>query len=251
MQKARTVLIIAICCFALCCTKASWAANSVVDNNGHTWKVSSVVCPSVGSGTDIYLFNVDTGNGGFITRDETIDSDPHIFLLPSGFLGLVWSRECGFSTRMQIVSTTYQQDLGIYPHSFVPLTDPVEFTNHGEPRMEVSQSGLTHLVYVSTTRVEGQIVSQSLNYSYVENGIVSAPTVVSDRSEFPESPELYMGASDGGYPLMLIYMATVQSTELQQKSQQQASRSFIALQKDGSDPDPWFQIQKHLLPINH
>jgi hypothetical protein len=251
MQKARTVLIMAICCFALCCTAVSWAAISVVDDNGHTWKVSSVVCPSVGTGTDIYLFNATSGDGRFITRDEALDADPHIFLRPNGFIGLVWSRECANSSRMQIVCTTYQQETGICSHSIVMLTDPAEYTDHGEPRMEVSPAGLAHLVYIATTCIDGQVLTQSLNYSTIENGIVSMPTAVSERLEFPDTPELYMGASDGGYPLMLVYMATIQSTLFQPKSQQQTRRSFIALQKDGGDPEPWIHMSKHLLPINN
>ncbi len=249
MQSIRTLAIVVLCVFALCCADVVLAANSVVDSNGRVWCVRSVLSPLPMVGQEIYLDEEEAPYGEFITMDKIFDTTPHVFLTPAGKIGIVWSRENVDTGIMEICSTIYDQASGLWIHPFTILTNPEGNVDHTDPRMEMSLAGIAHLVYVATS-VEGGRTVSSLIYRINENGSWSEPQTVSGIDESVEKPELYLGASDQGYPLMLVYLSRLQSDGSVHLNQSSQSLALKSLKKNGGDPDPFTKFDKHLLPIN-
>lgn len=250
MQQTRTLSIVVLCVFALCCADVVLAADSVMDSNGRVWCVRSAVSPAPVEGQEIYLYDAEETFGQFITMDRTVDETPHVFLTPTGKIGIVWSRKDGAAGRMEICSTVYDQVSGLCAYPFTILTSPPGNVDHTEPRMEMSPSGTAHLVYIATSVADGQTVSK-LVYRIKQNGAWSEPHFVSDIDESVACPELYLGASDQGYPLVLVYLSSPKPVgSVLSKQQSNRGQTIKALAKDDSGPDPWLGLIKHLLPIN-
>jgi hypothetical protein len=249
MQSKRTLTLVVLCVIALCCAEVVLAANSVIDTNGRIWCVRSEMSPAPVMGQEIYLYDEEGTFGEFITMDKALDASPHVYLTNAGKIGIVWSREDGATGRMEICSTVYDQESGLWVHPFTVLTSPQGNVNHTEPRMEVSSSGTTHLVYVATTIAGGQMTS-SLIYRINEDGAWSEPSTVSLSDEKVAAPEIYLGASPQGYPLLLVYLSIPQPDGSLCLKQSNQGPMIKSLERSSGDPDPWSVLKKHRLPIN-
>ncbi len=249
MQTTRTLIISVLCMVALCCVEVSFAANSVTDLSGRVWCVRTEVSSAPVMGQEIYLFDEEGILGEFITMDKALDTTPHVFLTTSGKIGIVWSRENEASGRMEICSTIYDQASGLWVQPFSILSSPSSGIDHTEPRMETSQNGTTHLIYVSKS-VEGDIMVSSLIYRIMEGENWSEPATVSLPNEDVAGPEFYLGASDKGFPLVLVYLSVPRVIGVTIAKQSAQAQRIKSLQKDDVDPTPWTVLSKHRLPIN-
>ena len=249
MQLTRTLTLVVLCVGALCCVEAGWAANSVTDSSGRVWCVRSEASPTEAIGEEIYLFDEGETFGEFITADKAHDTTPHVFLTPTGTIGIVWSRENCTTCRMEICTTTFDQASGLWAHPFTILTSPQGDVDHTEPRMEISRAGTAHLIYVATSEVDG-ISVYSLIYRINEDGIWFEPSNVSSSDETVEFPELFLGASEQGYPLVLVYLSSPQLDSSRHLVQGSRSQTLIALKRNAGDPDPWAPLSRHRIPIN-
>jgi hypothetical protein len=249
MQSKRTLTLVVLCVIALCCAEVVLAANSVIDTNGRIWCVRSEMSPAPVMGQEIYLYDEEGTFGEFITMDKALDASPHVYLTNAGKIGIVWSRENTATGRLEICSTVYDQESGLWVHPFTILTSPQGSVDHTDPRLEVSPSGIVHLVYVTKT-VAGGRTDSSLRYRIKLDGGWSEPSTVSMSDEIVGSPELYLGASPQGYPLVLVYTSSPYSDGIVLMNRDSQSQTIKTLQKNGSDPDPWMVLLKHRLPIN-
>ncbi len=249
MQQTRTLYLVVLCVFALCCAEVVFAANSVIDTNGRIWCVRAEASLAPVMGQEIYLYEQDGLFGEFITLDKTLDASPHVYLTNAGKIGIVWSREDGATGRMEICSTVYDQESGLWVHPFTIITNPQGGVDHTEPRMEVSPSGIAHLVYILTVEDGGRLVS-SLIYRIKEDGAWSEPSTVSCLDENVAAPELYLGASEQGFPLVLVYLSSPQVSGILHSGLKSQDQIIKSLEKDGADPTPWGKMTKHRLPIN-
>lgn len=250
MQHTRTLTLVVLCVFTLSYAGGVLAANSVTDLSGRVWCVRAEVSPAPVQGQEIFLFEEEGTFGEFITMDKTLDASPHVFLTANGEIGIVWSRQNVATGRMEICSTVYYQESGLWAQPFTILTSPQGNVDHTEPRLEMGPSGTFHLVYVATTLEGGRTVS-SLIYCMKEGGGWSEPDTISVSGEVVAAPELYLGASEHGYPLVVIYLSYPQPVGYPQYKQGNREQTIKALLKDDpADPDPWMLLSKHRLPIN-
>lgn len=249
MQATRTLILVLFCVLALCCAEVVFAADSLIDSQGRIWNVRLMENPAPGTGKDICLYQEGGAVSEFITYDERRDDTPHLYLTPTGAIGIVWSRENSLTGRMEICATVYNQETGVWAYPYTLLTSAQGNVDHREPRLEMGRSGAAHLVYVEVKHVEERDISTLIYQSKVD-GLWSAPEVVSDTDEAVSNPELYLGASSQGYPLMLVYVSRPQQGAFGLSRSASQDACIKALERCGGDPDPFLSIQKHLLPIN-
>jgi len=243
-------MIVLLCVFALCCAEVVFAADSVMDSQGRTWRVRLAQNPVPGSGKDVCLYQDGGTVSEYITFDERRDETPHLYLTPAGAIGVVWSRENSVTGRMEICTTVYDQETGVWAYPYTILTSAQGNVDHLEPRLEVGRSGVAHQVYVVVKHIEGRDVS-SLIYQSKQGGVWSNQETVAGSEEAVSHPELYLGNSDQGYPLVLVYLSQPQQNVFGLSKSTSQDTSIKSLMRCGGDPDPWLSMHKHLLPINH
>jgi hypothetical protein len=241
--------MVLLCVLAFCGAEVVFAADSVMDSQGRIWCVRLAENPAPGLGKDICLYQEGGPVNEFITFDDGRDETPHVYLTPAGAIGIVWSRENSISGRMEICTTIYCQETGIWAYPYTILTSAQGSVDHREPRLEMSRSGAAHLVYVAVRHIDGREIS-SLIYQSKVDGAWSCQETVSENDEAVSNPELYLGASSQGYPLMLVYLIRPMKSDSGLSISSTQGSYIQSLERNGSDPDPWISMKKHLLPIN-